>query len=118
MELQELYKSLIPKNKQEGEEILKEFMKNKFTVELSKKCNELKISIDKCYPIQKTWNNASFAAFLTYENKTDELGRLQEKRNLNLKEFYKYIVNKYEEYEKLDNKDKDSFSKYLLKDAL
>jgi predicted aminopeptidase len=113
-ELQLLYKSLLPKSKDDAKVILDEFMKNKFKMDLANKCQELKIEADKCYPLKREWNNASFAAFLTYENKSDDLERLQSKLKLNLKEYYKYIVNKYNEYENVD--EKDGFEKYLFKD--
>jgi predicted aminopeptidase len=113
-ELQLLYKSLLPKTKDEAKAILEEFLKNKFKVDLANKCQELKIEADKCYPLKREWNNASFAAFLTYENKSDDLERLQSKLKLNLKEYYKYIVNKYNDYENVD--EKDGFEKYLFKD--
>lgn len=117
-ELKELYKSLIPKNKEEAKGILDEFLEKSFVPDITKKCIELKIENDKCYPIKRAWNNASFAAFLTYENKSDELEKLQKKLNLSLKEYFNYIVKKYEEYDNLPTKEQDGFSKYLFKELL
>ena len=116
LELQEIYKNLVPKDKLESKKILDEFMEIKFMPEVRQVCLNLKISDDDCFPIKNTWNNARFAAFLTYENKSDDLEKLQTKLKLNLKEFYNYIVNKYEQYENLDDKEKDGFSKFLFKD--
>lgn len=117
-ELQDLYKSILPKNKDEAKAILDEFISKKFKPEITDKCNVLKIEKDQCFPIKRNWNNAAFAAFLTYENHTDDLERLQKKLGLNLKDFYKYIVKKYEEYENLDSKEQRGFAQFLLKDSI
>lgn len=113
-ELKELYKSLLPKNKQEAAEILTEFIDQKFKPEIKQKCANLSIKEEECFPLHREWNNARFAAFLTYENKSEELSKLQDKLGLNLKDFYNYIVKKYEEYDNLSDKP-ESFSKYLFK---
>jgi len=84
-ELQELYKNLLPKNREEAQKILNEFLENRFKVEILKKCQSLNIENKQCFPIERKWNNASFAAFLTYENKSDELEKLQKKLKLNIK---------------------------------
>ncbi len=114
-ELKELYKSLVPKNKEEAAGILAEFLDQKFKPEVKAKCNSLSIKDEECFPLHREWNNARFAAFLTYENKSEELNKLQAKLGANLKDFYIYIVNKYEEYDNLKDKP-ESFSKYLFKD--
>jgi predicted aminopeptidase len=113
-ELKELYKSLVPKNKKEAEGILAEFLDQKFNPDVKLKCAELAISQNDCFPLHREWNNARFAAFLTYENRSEELSKLQSKLGYNIKDFYKYIVNKYEEYDNLNDKP-ESFSNYLFK---
>lgn len=114
-ELKELYKSLIPKDKKEADVILSEFLDQKFKPEIKEKCNQLGIKIEECFPLQREWNNARFAAFLTYENKSEELSKLQDKKGFKLKELYNYIVNKYEEYDNISDKP-ESFSTYLFKE--
>jgi predicted aminopeptidase len=113
-ELKELYKSLVPKNKKEAEGILAEFLDQKFNPDVKLKCAELAISQNDCFPLHREWNNARFAAFLTYENRSEELSKLQSKLGYSIKDFYKYIVNKYEEYDNLNDKP-ESFSNYLFK---
>ncbi len=115
-ELQNLYQNLKPKNPSEAQEILKEFSKDNFMPEVLKKCEHLNISHQRCFPLDKPWNNARFAAFLTYEKRANDIEALQKKLGLNLKDYYKYLVKKYEEYEKIDNK--EGFSKYLFKDLM
>jgi len=115
-ELQNLYQNIKPKTPKEAAEILNEFSREQFIPEVLKKCEQLTISHQRCFPLGKEWNNARFAAFLTYEKRANDIEKLQKKLNLNLKEYYQYLVKKYAEYEKID--DKEGFSKYLFKDLI
>lgn len=112
-ELQEMYQKLLPKNKQDSEEILNEFLEKRFKPEILKKCQEINIQPKNCFPLQKEWNNASFAAFLTYEKKSDDLEGLQKKLGLDLKSYYNFISNKYSEFK--EQSEVTDFSKYLFK---
>ncbi|MGZ3787003.1 MAG: aminopeptidase [Bacteriovorax sp.] len=113
VELQELYQKLLPKNKEESEAILDEFMEKRFKPEILKKCQELNISPKTCFPLEKKWNNASFAAFLTYEKKSDDLEGLQKKLGLDLKGYYNWIDKKFSDYKK--QSEVTDFSTYLFK---
>ncbi len=112
-ELQAHYKSLLPKTKEEGKQILKEFMEETFKVEVMKKCQALDIQPKDCFPLERTWNNASFAAFLTYEKSSNDLASLQKKLGLDLKGYYNWIVKKYEDFESL--RPEEDFEIYLFK---
>lgn len=112
-ELQTMYKSLLPKTKEESEAILNEFMEERFKVEVMKKCQSLDIQPKDCFPLNRDWNNASFAAFLTYEKKSNDLASLQKKLGLSLKDYYNWIVQKYEDFQNQDE-EKD-FEVYLFK---
>lgn len=109
-ELQEHYKSLLPKTKADSEAILKDFLENRFNVEIMKRCQELNIQPKNCFPLNREWNNASFAAFLTYEKKSNDLASLQKKLGLDLKGYYTFIEKKYREFESQDDiKDFEEF---------
>lgn len=112
-ELQEHYKSLFPKNKEEGEQILNEFMEDRFKVEVMKKCQAINIQPKDCFPLERKWNNASFAAFLTYEKKSNDLASLQKKLGLDLKGYYNWIVKKYEDFSA--QSEEEDFENYLFK---
>ncbi len=112
-ELQELYQKLLPKNKEESEVILNEFMEKRFKPEILKKCQELNIAPKACFPLEREWNNASFAAFLTYEKKSDDLEGLQKKLGLDLKGYYEWISKKYLEFK--DQSEVSDFSLYLFR---
>ncbi len=112
-ELQDLYHQLLPKNKEDADVILNEFMDKRFKPEILKKCQELNVAPKACFPIQRQWNNASFAAFLTYEKKSDDLEGLQKKLGLNLKGYYNFITKKYEDYK--NQSEVSDFSLYLFR---
>lgn len=101
-ELQDLYKNLLPGTPQDSNVILEEFMESRFKVEVMKQCQVLNIQPKSCFPINREWNNASFAAFLTYEKKSNDLSSLQKKLGLDLKGYYNFVVKKYQDFEKQD----------------
>ena len=113
MQLQELYQKLLPKTKEDSEVILHEFMEEKFKPEILKKCQELNISPKTCFPLETEWNNARLAAFMTYEKKSEDLSKLQQKLGLDLKGYYNFIEKKYNNFK--DQSEDADFSMYLLR---
>ena len=111
-DLDKRYKKEKPKNKNEAIAILDNFLEKKFKVEILKKCETLNIGPKNCQLLDKSWNNARFAAFLTYEKSSDDIEKLRNKVAPDLKNYFKYIEKKYSEY-KNQNSGKD-FSTYLL----
>lgn len=111
-ELQELYKSLLPKTRENADQIFYEFMEKRFKPEVLLRCQELNIPPKNCFPLEKQWNNASFAAFLTYEKKSDELSGLQKKLGLDLKGYYNWIAKRHLEFD--EQTEVTEFSKYLF----
>lgn len=112
-ELQQMYKSLLPKTKEEAEVILNEFLEDRFKVEVMKKCQALDIQPKDCFPLERKWNNASFAAFLTYEKKSNDLASLQKKLGLDLKGYYNWIAKKYDDF--LEQDEEVDFEVFLFK---
>ena len=112
-ELQTMYKNLLPSSKEEAETILNEFMEERFQVEVMKKCQALDIQPRDCFPLERKWNNASFAAFLTYEKKSNDLQSLQKKLGLDLKGYYNWIASKYEEFQ--NQSVEEDFEVFLFK---
>ena len=111
-ELQDHYQSLLPKTKIESQAILDEFMEKKFKPSILATCQEINIAPKNCFPMEREWNNASFAAFLTYEKKSDDLAGLQKKLKLDLKGYYNFLTKKYNEFK--DQSEVTEFSKYLF----
>ena len=111
-ELQEHYQSLLPKTKIESKAILDEFMEKKFKPSILTTCQEINVAPKNCFPMEREWNNASFAAFLTYEKKSDDLAGLQKKLRLDLKGYYIFLTKKYNEFK--DQSEVTDFSTYLF----
>jgi len=101
----------IPTKKKADEE-LSNFLDNKFKPEVKKTCEELKIQENFCYPLKRKWNNASFAAYLTYENKLTKIETLRERKNLDLRAFFNYIQARFQVYEKTSQE--GDFSSFLF----
>lgn len=99
--------------KDEAQNILSNFLEEKFIPQIKNECKKLNLNREQCFPLNKKWNNASFAAFLTYENMIDKITLLRSNLKLSLKDFFEYIKGKYDEYKKLTNE--MTFSDYLLK---
>lgn len=96
-----------PKDRVEADTLLEGFLNSDFYPSLKKKCSELKLK--ECNVAKKKWNNASMSAYLTYTDQLKPIHELRLARKENLKEFLKFIINSYEEF------DGKNFSKYLLK---
>lgn len=65
-----------------------------------------------CFPLNKPWNNASLAAFMTYENKGEDIKSLHKSLGIDLKSFFLHLKKSYSNYKK--NKKKQSFSDSFL----
>jgi predicted aminopeptidase len=110
-QLQEHYQSLLPKTKEESQTILDEFLDHQFYPTIKKKCSESKIVNKECFPLNKRWNNASFAAFLTYEKRADDIEGLQKKLGVDLKGLFNWIDQRYLSFQ--NQNQVEEFSEYL-----
>ena len=111
-ELQEHYQKLLPKTKEDSQLILDEFLEKRFKPQVLAKCQEVNIPPKNCFPLERQWNNASFAAFLTYEKKSDDLEGLQKKLGLDLRGYYNFIEKIYNDFK--NQSEVTEFSKYLF----
>lgn len=91
------------------EKHLQRFLEVEFYPELKSLCESQKRS---CVSLLSPWNNARFAAYLTYEKQSEEIKGLHQKSLLSLKDFYAYIEKKYQDF-KSQSKIK-KFSQFLL----
>ena len=110
-QLQENYQKLVPKSKEESRAILDEFLDTQFYPNITAKCQEYKIANKDCFPLNKRWNNASFAAFLTYEKKADDIEGLQKKLGVDLRGLFNWIDQRYLSFQ--NQKEVEEFSEYL-----
>tara|TARA_B100002051_G_C16261072_1_gene404325 strand:- start:127 stop:570 length:444 start_codon:yes stop_codon:yes gene_type:complete len=110
--LENKYSRVQEKNRSKFDEVLKNFLELHFKPQISSYCRSNGLFPDGCYPLQRKWNNASFAGFLTYEEDSQKIEKLEKKLGLNLFNFFIYIENKHKEY--LEHKIEMPFSTYLF----
>lgn len=104
-----------PASVTKAEKILKDFLEQNFFPRIKSYCHLHKISLSKCGPLKTHWNNASFAAYLTYERKSNFLATLHKKRGEDLKEYFHFIKKSFEDYQKAAGH--GTFSEYLQKEG-
>ncbi len=97
-------------NQKESQAILEEFLAATFYPGVQELC--FKEKVEHCFPlVEKTsWNNARFAAFLSYEQSQDILQQLQQTKTLSLKEFYAFLQQEFKLYK---HKKTTSFEDFL-----
>ncbi|MBF0312212.1 MAG: aminopeptidase [Oligoflexia bacterium] len=101
-ELSLRYQKEKPADKVSGQQMLNQFLQERFFPTLAKECKILKLERNgKCSFLERTWNNASMTLFLTYEESVDDFGKIREKLHLPIKEFLSYIETQYGMYKKL-----------------
>lgn len=95
---------------EKADELTQRFVKEVFRPDILAYCHKLELPADDC-EIKEEWNQASFAAFLTYEEEQDFLHRLKAHLKTDLRQFLSYLKD---EYKKFDDQDKfEQFTDYL-----
>ncbi len=79
------------------QQTLNTFLKDNFIPAVQAKCSEL--ALIQCWPLKEPWNNARFAALGTYVAKQDRILDLFKGSKKNLKEFFHWIIKKYDKFE-------------------
>lgn len=93
-------------NDQSANLLTERFVREIFLPDLRTKCRHYGLS-DKNCDIKEDWNQASFAAFMTYEKDQDLFRELMQKNNLDLRQFLSWINLEYERF-----KDQDSIEHF------
>lgn len=81
-------------NNRSADEILTEFLREKFYPSIKKFCKDNDIKKDYCFPLKGEWNNARFAAFNTYESLHNKIVDYHAKLGISLFEFYQHLEQK------------------------
>lgn len=111
-ELQKIYSEKNPKSKEEADTLRHDFMNQRFKGEIRQLCDSNDKKEDECRVLKREWNNASFAAYMTYEGDSEEIANLRKKLGLSLPAFLDYIQVKYKEFQKTQKDGK--FSSFLF----
>lgn len=94
---------------EKADQITDSFINEIFLPQLRAFCDEQGISRRSCMS-ETSWNQARFAAFLTYEEEQDLIADLRGHLKLSFDDFYQWLVD---EYKKIKKKDLDNFTQYL-----
>lgn len=108
--LNEKYNKTKNISKGKAQEGLNIFLSDTFFPKVKALCKS--ISLDKCWPLTQKWNNAKFAAYMTYSKEQNLLEKLHKKTKLNLKDYLTYLEKQYEVYK---DSDEESFGLFLRK---
>lgn len=106
--LSKLYKKESKLSKTKAQKILDSFLKTHFLPEAKRICHQLEIK--KCWPLKSSWNNAKFAAFMTYSKDQKIISKIHQAKKIDLKDFLKYIEKSYEDFK---DSNEESFIKFL-----
>ncbi len=93
-----------------SDELTERFVNEVFKPDLRALCDKLSLAAEDC-ELKETWNQASFAAFLTYEENQDFLEQLRGEQNLNFKDFLSWLRMEHKKFKK--QKKIESFTDYL-----
>lgn len=110
---QNLEKFIAEEQNIEREKFKEAYISNEFLPAIKKECQKINLSEEKCWPLKITWNNASFAAFFTYEKGQDFFEKLYLNNDSDLKKMYSYIEERYKSYQS-DQKGYEDFESYLF----
>jgi predicted aminopeptidase len=95
---------------EKADTLTQRFVAEVFKPEVKSFCHRVGLPDDEC-EIKEEWNQASFAAFLTYEEEQDFLEKLKNQKSLDLKQYLSWLRM---EYKKFDKQNKvESFTDYL-----
>lgn len=93
-----------------ADELTNRFVDEVLRPELQVLCQRLELEEKNC-EIKENWNQASFAAFLTYEEEQDFLESLQKQQKMSLQSFLTWLKFEYKVYK--HQKEIESFTDYL-----
>jgi predicted aminopeptidase len=95
---------------QKADDLTERFITEVFKPDLRHMCERLVLEESEC-ELKDNWNQASFAAFLTYEEDQDFLEELKKEKELNLKDYLSWLKKEYKTFGK--QKKVESFTEFL-----
>lgn len=95
---------------EKADELTARFVAEVFKPDLLGYCEKIELDKSECN-IKDDWNQASFAAFLTYEEKQDFLEGLKLQNNFDLKQFLSWLRIEHKKFD--SQKEIESFTDFL-----
>lgn len=96
-ELNQIYKER-ELSKDQAEKVLANFLKGEFLPRIESFCQHHQIHKQRCFPLHRQWNNASFVAFLTYHNLSGPIADKHRALDVDIKGLFRHILERYEHY--------------------
>tara|TARA_R110000868_G_scaffold310105_1_gene571396 strand:+ start:2168 stop:3232 length:1065 start_codon:yes stop_codon:yes gene_type:complete len=112
-ELSQLYAQAKPSEKEQGQKILEQFLQSSFMPSITETC--AKVDIPNCSAAKGEWNNARFAATMTYEKAAPDFERLYFQQGASLRRLLTYIRSQEAEFHQSKEKD---FTDFLFSDRM
>ncbi len=97
-----------PQDKEHSDQRLKEFLEQSFLPQIKKLCTDF--NLKKCSLAKGEWNNARFAAYLTYHESSDFIEKIYQNEGHDLRQMLSQIQKHYQDYGKTKFK---KFEDYL-----
>jgi hypothetical protein len=82
---------------EKADEFTQRFVTEVFRPDILNMCKKLSLPDDEC-ELKEEWNQAAFAAFLTYEEEQDFLQKLKDHHKLELRDFLKWLKAQYKNF--------------------
>ena len=93
-----------------ADELTSRFLNEVFRPDLKEMCHKIQLAESEC-EFKDEWNQATFAAFLTYEEEQDFLNDLMKTKAMNLKDFLSWLKKEYKNF--TPDKKVTSFTEHL-----
>jgi predicted aminopeptidase len=93
-----------------ADELTQRFVAEVLRPDIRGLCERISLPDDEC-ELKEEWNQAAFAAFLTYEEEQDFLQKLKDYHKLDLREFLNWLKSEYKNLKQ--QKKFDSFTDFL-----
>ncbi|MFZ4712248.1 MAG: aminopeptidase [Bacteriovoracaceae bacterium] len=110
-----LYQKEVDLSEEKAKYILDTYLENTFFPDIRKVCGEQGLTDAECFPLRGQWNNATFAAYMTYEKDIDFIEKVRAAKGLDLKGLLVLVKADLERYQKESHPDEENFARFILR---
>ena len=114
-ELNLLYQKEVDLSAPKAKFILDTYLDKTFFPDIRKVCAEQALTDSDCFPLRQTWNNATFAAYMTYEKDINFIEKVRLQKNLDLKGLLSLVKIDFDRYLKESHPDQESFAHFIIR---
>lgn len=85
----------------ESKEILNNFLDNRVRPHFENFCGDIGLSLSSCFPLNRRWDNAQMAAFMTYQDQMGPIEKLRDDLDVDIRGLFRHIEARYDDYRDL-----------------